>query len=75
MNIEKLERANFLSERVRDLEGVIANLSNLKGKKMVLTDYSNKVKVPDCYSNVLLDLILAEYNRQLESVKKEFESL
>lgn len=75
MNIEKLERANFLSERVRDLEGVIANLSNLKGKKMVLTDYSNKVKVPDCCSNVLLDLILAEYNRQLESVKKEFESL
>lgn len=75
MNKEKLTESNRLYKQMDSLQGVIDACNSVNLEKAHFTDFSKHIRVPESCLMVVRDVILAEYNRQLESVKKEFESL
>lgn len=75
MNVEKLNKAKELSEKIKSIESIIERLSNLRLNKIYVDDCFNNAKIPESCAAVVCNIILVEYKQQLDSVKKEFEML
>lgn len=76
MNYENLQKANELNREIDNLTNVIDNLQKTDLHRATFTDFNHGyIRIPQSCVTVVKDLILAEYTRQLESKKEEFEKL